>query len=173
MAYAPKPGRQLAVWKHSNNVWAILKEKADDDDIYRGNLSLIFYELDVAAHRSKVMKALKLMGRIEIIKRSTGSQRDVTETQLFFRDIPLSIEEFNTVVDEVYATGTRRSVTKQWLTDERVNDIAKTLNDLMYKVDVLERRLDGRLAEDLGVTPEVALEIEHEIEPEDEDFDGV
>lgn len=144
MVNTPKPAKQLAAWGHANTIWKMLQQGADEDDIYRGNLSELFYEHDIIAHRARVMRALKLMGRVEVLTRSTGSRREVTQTKIYLRNADLSIHDFEKVIDDVYGTTQHRTATKKWLTDQRISDLAQVQGELLMRVEALERRLDGR-----------------------------
>lgn len=153
---------RLAVWQHSTAVWDRLRSDVDENGVFTGSLRAIFQELDCIPHRPRVIKALKLMGRIEIV--SYGPNKE-TIIQLKMPEAELSIHEFEKVLTEIQSSKVQRKQTADWLTDQRILDLARTVSELLMKVDAIERRLDNRPPLDpFGSSEESLIEDEEEDE---------
>lgn len=145
MPGGPIPVGEMAVWRHSNTVWDKLRTECDKDGIWdNGTITSVFTELGLSSHYSKVMRALKLMERVSIERRSSyrnTGEKVPTRIQLFYPDQPLSIEAWSEIHSEVYGKHGTREKKSRWLTDERLNNLTPIVTALYAKVDELEGRV--------------------------------
>jgi len=136
------PLTEQAVWKHSNLIWNRMRSECNEDGIWEaGTITMLFKEYDILPHYAKVVKALKLMERIEILKRSSfrgTGKSEPTRIQLFFPNQPLSIQTWSEIHTQIYKPSGEK--TKR-LAEARLDDLVQTVSDLYGQVQHLENRI--------------------------------